>query len=293
MARTLRVARSTAFTLLELIVVIAIITILAALLLAALSRARSAAYLTACKSNLRQIGVGLRLYTSDFRAYPFYVHSDARGTETFWESYIETCVGASWDSGSFRGRASAGGRLYLCPGYAHLPGLWNPPPGTLSINLGSYGYNWRGVTDSIRWFLGVGGANLPFGSRDWNDIATLENQVLQPSAMIAIADAPLWPAMDGGIVGVDDFSGETGFVDYDVESGQMASGVSRGLGPARAAALASALKTRHRDRWNTLFCDGHVKAYRIRELFDWRDDEVLRLRNNDNQPHRELQADPP
>jgi prepilin-type processing-associated H-X9-DG protein len=68
---------------------------------------------------------------------------------------------------------------------------------------------------------------------------------------------------------------------------------SRGLGPTRAVALSSAIKARHRDRWNALFCDGHVTAHRAKELFDWRQDAVFRLRNNDNLPHRELQADPP
>src|ERR1051325_1135349 len=54
-----------AFTLIELLVVIAIIGILASLLLPALTRSKETARGAKCMSNLRQIGIGLKLWVHD------------------------------------------------------------------------------------------------------------------------------------------------------------------------------------------------------------------------------------
>jgi prepilin-type N-terminal cleavage/methylation domain-containing protein/prepilin-type processing-associated H-X9-DG protein len=66
--RTLATRR--AFTLVELLVVIGIMSILIALLLPSLGKAREQAQRVKCLSNLRQIGMGFMFYGQDFKKYP-------------------------------------------------------------------------------------------------------------------------------------------------------------------------------------------------------------------------------
>ena len=82
-----------AFTLIELLVVIAIIAIIAAILLPVFAQARERARMTACMSNMRQIGMALMQYVQDYdETFPyisFHGQAAARGSHTYvWRNAI-------------------------------------------------------------------------------------------------------------------------------------------------------------------------------------------------------------
>src|SRR5262245_23131329 len=87
--------RRPAFTLVELLVVMAIIGVLIALLLPAVQAARESARRSQCKNNLKQIGLALHNYESARRSFPpgFVSKSDVEngpgtGPGWGWASHI-------------------------------------------------------------------------------------------------------------------------------------------------------------------------------------------------------------
>src|SRR4051794_19875452 len=61
--------KKAAFTLVELLVVIAVIAVLAALLLPALGAAKEKGYRASCLNNMHEVGVSVQLYAGDNNSY--------------------------------------------------------------------------------------------------------------------------------------------------------------------------------------------------------------------------------
>ena len=108
-----------AFTLVEMLVMIAIIAIFAALLLPALNRAKAKAQWTACMNNLRQINLGIRMYSDDSHDDSPSPGSAASPTNfpalySGYKQLIKNYVGAN-------GASSPHNKLFACPADKFYP----------------------------------------------------------------------------------------------------------------------------------------------------------------------------
>ena len=102
-----------AFTLLELLICLAIIGILAGALIPAMNAARELARSTACKSNLRQMIIAAHAYASanDDEMPPAFIRSFSSGGESTltWEDIL-------WDYDTRSGRGTDG-KVQQCPSF--------------------------------------------------------------------------------------------------------------------------------------------------------------------------------
>src|SRR5687767_1382700 len=82
-----------AFTLIELLVVIAIIAILAAILFPVFAQAKKSAKVTATLSGLKQVALGLQMYSTDYDDMAVYEYGHAEGADPNQYHYNTTWAG--------------------------------------------------------------------------------------------------------------------------------------------------------------------------------------------------------
>jgi prepilin-type processing-associated H-X9-DG protein/prepilin-type N-terminal cleavage/methylation domain-containing protein len=234
-----------AFTLVELLVVIGIITVLIALLLPALSRARALAQRAKCAANLRSIGQALTMYTQQYGYYP-----GSNGYEqpvwypvAVWPTQLRRYLGGSKD-------------VFYCPSQDEQCRWGGKPPGAfgLYIEMGyepgeplidwnthfSYGYNAEGDR-TLGWSppargLGLVAGNLPTRPVD-GEGPRRASAVRVPSDLIAVAD-----------------SKADGWMDFHIWPWRT--GLQSRIFPGAV----------HGGGTNVLFCDGHVQWYRLEDI---------------------------
>jgi prepilin-type N-terminal cleavage/methylation domain-containing protein/prepilin-type processing-associated H-X9-DG protein len=217
--------RARAFTLIELLVVIAIIAILAALLLPALKGARESSKTAVCASNLRQIGLAVRLYAGDYDdALVPYAYYDGYSSANLHTWYASTTTGSP--PGSEAGWLTYYISKNTTKQFGEIPIARCPTHEKFVIypNEGSYA-----ISVETGWGSALGYAT------SWPKFGRLKN----PSAAVYIADNrrnpgyPAWDCLDN-----------VGCCCAGTFYGFSVSGFNNG---------------RHRGGANFLYFDGHVQ----------------------------------
>jgi prepilin-type N-terminal cleavage/methylation domain-containing protein len=167
-----------AFTLIEVLVVIAVIAILAAMLLPVLSSAQARARRTTCMNNLKQINLGIRLYADE--------NGDVlpnSGNLTYI-TYREVIKGYA----GLNGPSSPNDRIFACPAdtffYNELTGAPVPSGRHQSAVYGYTSYSFNGVNLVTNYINMIYNGILPgIGGQK---ISTVKN----PARTTLVVEAP-------------------------------------------------------------------------------------------------------
>lgn len=181
-----RPASSRAFTITEVLVVIALVSTLISMLVPSLSAARSAARQSRCSSNLRQLGLAWSLYAQSYRdrAMPL-AYTDARLTAAADAIYWFGTDGRVSRRVDFsRGFIApfldqSGGGVFDCPAQPWGSYL---PQGRAAAPTSTYGYN--GYYLSPAYTPGWAGS---IAARPWRRLA----DIARPTDLLVFADTLL------------------------------------------------------------------------------------------------------
>lgn len=265
------------FTLLELLVVIALVALLAALVLPALSKAKFQGLNTRCKSNVRQFGLALSTYLADHESFPpsatgvplvptpepvlpkFWWHLlGLPGTSQIGQNGLQTLEG-----------------VFRCPFQRPLRVLTLGGNGDLSdgemFPLSSYGYNGWGV-GSRGDGLGLGGRIL-YGPGAEVVHPARESAVKAPAELIAFGDG-----FQRSVIYTRD-GAQT--IAMEAVVSPWAHGYSMFSAPFKETPSFKA----HRGKFNRVFGDGHVESEDLNPVFAPTDSYLARW-NIDHLPHR-------
>lgn len=260
---------ASAFTLVELVVVIAIIGLLAALILPTLAGSAVAAKSARCQGNLRQVGVALALYAGDEQAYP---------------------LGIVW---GFRGgmqralKPLSSPDVFLCPGKVR-PASQDPGPsaGGPRRRNAHYGYNWRGgasIQQNEQGWLLMKGPNLGLGGNSEivggaaHPSRLSESAVRVPSQMIAVGDTL-------AALGLPSAVDRTPYDDWVFSSFPHA--LKPESSEPGAEVYYPGVGDWHKRGANMLSCDGHVE-YAGQDRWTAATDEARKRWNHDHLAHEE------
>ena len=124
-----------AFTLVELLVVVAILALLISMLMPTLARAKELAKDAYCRTNLRNVGTAFKLYAEDSDGWLPHVCYSPGATFTGWKPYWETWNNflAQYPENHYGWAPKpdyADSALFICPSYEWEPG-----------KRGTYGFN--------------------------------------------------------------------------------------------------------------------------------------------------------
>jgi len=213
-----------AFTLVELLTVIGIISILIAILLPALNRARDSAQAAVCASNIRQLHIASMGYAAENRGYWPPAHFDYTTVATNlhrWHGTRQSTSEAFNMNGSLLKSFLQTGAVKECP-------VFEPAHPGFEASAGGYGYNNHYLGSSIAVEVGQSYAdNHPAKT----------SQLRKPAETVAFTDAAFG---DPRLI-------EYSFVEPPVAISQWGSFPN-----------SPSIHFRHRDKANTCWADGHV-----------------------------------